>query len=397
MKKIARIIHSKLSGWIGLIITVICFSGATLVFETEIMQLCYPSRYYVKEVKDKALPLDRLMEAVNKQLPDTLSVGSVTISSDPAKNYRVGLAGQRTAAVYVDPYTAEIRDLQLAPQPNFFSVMRRLHRWLLDDFKHDGSFSLGKTVVGVTTLVMVFILITGIICWIPKTKKNLKARLKISIKHGWKRFMYDLHIAGGIYFAVVLLALALTGLTWSFSWYQNGFYRLFGAELPQMPAREMPASRPPADRGMSASRPPADRERTSSGERRQVRESANFAEWQNVINQLIKQNPDFMALTIRDGAASVSSPFLIGNSRASDNYSFDPQTGTITDIKYYKDTDKAGKLRGWIYSVHVGSWGGTITKIITFLAALFGATLPLTGYYIWFKKYLARRKKLDAV
>ena len=40
--------------------------------------------------------------------------------------------------------------------------------------------------------------------------------------------------------------------------------------------------------------------------------------------------------------------------------------------------------------VHTGSWGGMLTRIITFIAALLGTTLPLTGYYLWIMK---RRRK----
>ncbi|MGG6549019.1 UNVERIFIED_CONTAM: PepSY domain-containing protein, partial [Prevotella sp. 15_C9] len=53
--------------------------------------------------------------------------------------------------------------------------------------------------------------------------------------------------------------------------------------------------------------------------------------------------------------------------------------------------DNSGKIRGWIYSVHVGSWGGMLTRILTFVAALIGASLPLTGYYLWIRKKIKRR------
>ena len=40
MKKIFSKIHLWLSVPFGLLITLICFSGAMLVFETEVMELC---------------------------------------------------------------------------------------------------------------------------------------------------------------------------------------------------------------------------------------------------------------------------------------------------------------------------------------------------------------------
>ena len=48
MKKAFRIIHLWLSVPFGLIFTVICFSGAALVFEDEVMELCRRDLYYVE-------------------------------------------------------------------------------------------------------------------------------------------------------------------------------------------------------------------------------------------------------------------------------------------------------------------------------------------------------------
>ena len=99
--------------------------------------------------------------------------------------------------------------------------MMRLHRWLLDEYKRDGSFSWGKSIVGYATLVLAIIIISGIVIWYPRNKKVLRNRLKVKTKAGWFRFFYDLHVSGGFYAALLLLILALTGLTWSFGWYRK--------------------------------------------------------------------------------------------------------------------------------------------------------------------------------
>jgi uncharacterized iron-regulated membrane protein len=51
-------------------------------------------------------------------------------------------------------------------------------------------------------------------------------------------------------------------------------------------------------------------------------------------------------------------------------------------------------MRGVIYSLHVGNFGGMFTRVLWFLAAMLGATLPLTGYYLWIKrKFFSKNKK----
>ena len=48
-----------------------------------------------------------------------------------------------------------------------------------------------------------------------------------------------------------------------------------------------------------------------------------------------------------------------------------------------------GEMMRLFHAIHVGSWGGIVTKILTFIVCVVGATLPLTGYYIYFKKRLS--------
>lgn len=55
-------------------------------------------------------------------------------------------------------------------------------------------------------------LISGLVIWWPRNRKVLKNHLVIKVRKGWRRFWHDLHVAGGIYTQLLLLALALTGL-----------------------------------------------------------------------------------------------------------------------------------------------------------------------------------------
>lgn len=50
--------------------------------------------------------------------------------------------------------------------------------------------------------------------------------------------------------------------------------------------------------------------------------------------------------------------------------------------------ERAKQVRILVYHLHNGSWGGLVTRILAFLAALLGATLPLTGYYLWIRRLM---------
>jgi uncharacterized iron-regulated membrane protein len=384
VKKIFRKVHLWLAFPLGLIITVICLSGAVLVFRVEIEEALYPGRYFVdRQTADaEKLSLEQLAATVEAQLGEPAA--GFTVPADTSRNYMVTLASNPRAPAYVNPYTGGV--VWRADGGSFFRTMLSLHRWLLHP-------AVGKPVVGYATLLFVVILLTGIILVFPNTRKKWKRLLTVHLRKGWNRFWFDLHISAGVWVTIILLALALTGLTWSFRWYNTAFYRVLGAEAP------LPRGHAPQQGGREQA--PTPREQQSAAHsRRDARPAAHnskdaqpyvptdtaHCDWDALFHKIKHDNPDFKLITIRSGAVSVAQQKLFGNSRATDNYSFDAATGEITTHVPYSHQPRTSKIRGWIYSIHTGSWGGLFSKVITCLSALTGASLPLTGYYIFYKK-----------
>jgi uncharacterized iron-regulated membrane protein len=259
----------------------------------------------------------------------------------------------------------------------FFTTMFKLHRWLLGSpMNADGSISAGKLMVGCSTLALIVILITGVwLCCL--NGRSLKQCFTISFNKGWKRFFYDLHVAGGLYSTLFLLALALTGLTWSFSWYRTGFYAAFGVEAPVRGQ-----GGPGAHGGHGG--PGAAQGAFNHGGGNASQGAPNHGE------PAAEQRGGHGAPTAEQrghggahGAPAAEqrghgAPTMKGEN--SDNQQVTPAQ------------EKASKVRAGIYKTHVGSWGGMLTRILTFLAVLIGATLPLTGYYLWLKRILRKKK-----
>ena len=380
VRKLFRKLHLWLSLPFGLIIMTTCLTGALLVFEKEITELVRHDSYTIPVRKTQSLSLQSLLERVARETPDSVQITSVTIPSDFRRAYTVGLSKPRRAGVLVDPYTGKI--VGQSGRLPFFTTVRELHRWLLDSMKPDSEgIFWGRVIVGTSTLLFVFILLTGLFLWWPKKLKGVGKRLKISLRQGRQRLFTDLHTVGGVYVFVLLLAMAMTGLTWSFEWYRTGFYKVFGAEM--------------AEGGKGDKGPKKDKRKDAPREEgvEQAKLPASYIYWEEVVSYVIEvSEADYTEITVKDGEVEVPLAGL-GNSRAADSFYFDKKTGQMTEYKAYREVKRDKKLRGWIYSIHTGAWGGLFTRICYVLAALFGASLPLTGYYIFYQRKWGKKRK----
>lgn len=419
MIKLCRKLHLWLSVPFGVIVTLICFSGAMLIFEPEITRALRQDLYRVAEIKENPIPVGELMETVNATLPDSVEITGVTIFADKNSTYQVNLSKPRRASLFIDQYSGKITGrYERIP---FFSTMFRLHRWLLDSANpHGDGVKVGKLIVGISTLMFVIALITGIVMWFPRARHDLRKSLSISFKGGWKGFWKGLHVAGGMYAVILLLAMSLTGLTWSFDWYRSAFYAVCGVEhtprqMGGAPARGNGNANGRDDRGegrhgegrrgegrhgegrWGEGRHGEGRwgegrhgeDRRGEGRHGEGRRSP-YGRWQQVYDELSSANPEASSITVGSETATVTLG-VAGNGRASDRYTFNRRSGEVTPEVMYADATGADKLRGWIFSIHTGSLGGITTRILWLLAALFGASLPLTGYYIWIK-HMGKKK-----
>ena len=374
MRKLSKILHQILSIVVGIFISIICFSGAMLIFENELTEWQNPHLYNVTPLESGARPLTSLLPEILATQPQGDEITYVDIKDNPSKSYviDIDLGDDDSKTVFVDQYTGKI----LGEKPDdiaFFTVMYRLHRFLLQSRPQGDGIFWGKRIVGISTIIFVFIIITGIVVWVPRRGRSWGNRFKISVKHGWHRLWYDLHVAGGIYVALLLLVMALTGLTWAFPWYRTAFYGIFAPERNELSTTE--------NNSLDI----------AANELTDTTTLTQFAVWQRVYDD-VKQRSNYVEVSISpdEVRARISD---CGNRRASDYYEFDTATGAITSVELYENTSNNSKLRGWVYSLHTGSWGGFWVRLIYFIAAMFGATLPLTGYYLWIRRTFLQKKK----
>lgn len=370
MRKVFHKLHLWLSIPLGVFLSLICLTGAILVFETEIKECMSPELYRV-EVKEGEVKLSpsQLAAAVMRQVPDTLVVSGIQYYADAERACMVSFKNGGRRQLSVNPYTGEVNGW--VGISKFFQTVKGLHRWFLHQPESKSDKTLGRLTVGVSTLLFVVILVSGFVIWMPRKMKNLKQRLTVSFTKGWRRFWYDSHVAWGFYATLFLLLMSLTGLYWSFGWYRSLATSLFVGEVKKEQTAAVPAA-------------------VKQGKRRP---SADYLQaWDRVYEEIAHRYPQYTWISLEQKQASVSTRSLSATRRA-DVLTFDKATGAVLDVQRYADIPASKTLKGTFYSLHTGNWGGLWTKVLYFLAALIGAVLPWSGYYLWWKKRKAKQKQ----
>lgn len=376
----------RLNGWLhlwlglitGLVVFIVSITGCIYVFTDEFKAVFYKDRLFIEPQEQPAQPLSAMLENAREALGPEYRVSRFDIhpSSDRTWIFRAMETDPNGIGywdyyryyyrVYVNPYTAEVVHVE-DTRREFFQLVLDAHMRLLLGQK------IGHPIVSYSVLVFVFLLFSGLILWWPKkwTRKSLAQGLKIKWKAKFKRVNYDTHNVLGFYTLVPALVLAVTGLVFSFTWVDHSLYFLFSGgqeksvraipqSLPQLTSTPLPLDRALAD--VLLKHPKAD-----------------------MVSIRFNEKPtapyDFQIRKIKSRTYHFEWLYY-------DRSTGMPQYSYGTD-----DLNTAEKVRAMNFDLHVGSFMGLPGKILAFLASLVCASLPVTGFLIWYNRKWGKRKR----
>ncbi|SMB98538.1 PepSY-associated TM helix domain protein [Hymenobacter roseosalivarius DSM 11622] len=375
MKIFFRTIHLYLSLAAGIVIAVLCFTGAVLVFEKELEQGWHPERYFVAAPGEQPrLFLHQVTQAVQAVVPQSRVTG-VKVYADPARTIEVSLAALQVKGegkpkggegggpkYFVNPYSGQV----IGPyvyRDTFFYTMFALHRGMV-------AGAVGKFIVGVSTLFFLFIIATGLVLWWPATGKVLRQRLSVKWDASWKRLNHDLHIVLGFYSALFLFVFAFTGLAWSFEWFNQGIFTLTNSE--------MKGPEPPKSVAAPANA-------------RLTYEAAY-----DIARQQMPAAQNFSIQLPKDSAEAVRVAMLPQNApheSANDELYLDQYNGQVLGKLAFKDRNLGQRVRRSFKPVHTGGIFGLPSKIIALIACVLGVTFPITGVILWLNRLKKEKKQ----
>ncbi len=385
LKKITGYVHLWLGLTSGLVVFVVSLTGAILTFEDELeIYLVSRDQNIVTPSSTQPLPLDTLMHIGTPELLKLKHGNRATrifVYSDPTRSAIVGYNREDTDSVkwpytrghvFINPYTGAILGSKIGnPHHEFWSVVAEIHINLFL-----GKF--GNILVTWGTVVFLIMLISGIILWWPKNRAAFRQRYKFSWKRTtkWKRKNYDLHNVLGFYACWIVVFMVVTGLMWSFEWFNNGMYYLTSG-------------------GQSLEMTLEDATHATQGTTSTMTYPFNTAHYVRSRAAFIQKYPDVYATTTelsigyfandRDSVLDISASYDPAGLRVSKALwgGYSKVSGRMMKDNWENSKNLGDELQMSTNELHYGTYYGVTSKIATFLACLVAASLPVTGFTVW--------------
>ena len=218
-------LHLILSIIFAVPLLVIGVTGAILSYQHELEDLINLNAVKVEKT-GKMLSAEKILQSFSEQTGVKQPARLVLPKSE---NEAIKIYASNSDAYLVDPYTAQIigKDGGVA----FVRVAMSLHRNLglaLTGNKTAGE--VGKQIVGASTVAMIVLVISGVWLHFPRLKRKFAEAVKPNFKLKKYALFHNLHTSFGVLSAAIYLIICLTGLMWSYRWYNGAVMELFVSE-----------------------------------------------------------------------------------------------------------------------------------------------------------------------
>lgn len=337
-------------------------TGSILVFQDEI-DAALNKDLFESLQGQKRYSIDEIIPLVQQKYPDRkFEYVFQTDEDNPNATYRF-YNFTTEKEFFVNPYTAELCGERLI-ESSFIRIVTNIHRTLLIPVA-------GRYIVGLATLCMLILTISGLRLWVPqqyKKWKQWKAVMKVNFKAGFKRQNYDWHNVLGFYSAPVIILLSITGFAITFSAVFIAFLFMLTGQSPQSVAGIF---------GQKSAYTEGAKNLSATAVAKIA--SAELPEAQLLGIAVPTDSNMVYRLDLKsDGASKTGNRIML---------MIDQYTGKIV-LNSEKDFPNIGNsYLSWLTPIHYGTFGGMPTRILALLGGLMPLLLYITGFIIWWPRY----------
>ena len=389
-------IHWFLGITAGIILLVVGVTGAIMSFEKEILRAINQDSYYVSvPTEQKKLSTKELLEKFQTSNPNA-KINSISFSSDEKSSTLITIAGEgenarKGVTKYVNPYTAEV--LPDLVGKDFFGFILRLHRWLA--FPQEMR-EVGKQTVAISTVSLIVLIISALVIYWGRIKHAFFKSFTFKFKHHGRAFLSTMHSAIGMWVIPFYLLACLTGLFWSYEWYNNALYKIAGVEKPQRNQQQPQAQNSQKPDGEKAQ---GQAQREGIEQQREAKKTNNFDSHQKAIEMFnIFVQRDYSTVTLRfpQKGTVYSFNYLDTNPahyRATNTLELDVNSWQLLKHERYNDLPLNEQLMKSILPLHTGEYFGLIGQIAMFLASSLMALFTITGFMLYINRHKKKKNK----
>ncbi len=346
----------------GAIIAIVGITGSILTFRDEIDAAMNPKLFKVMSEKPRLSLVDAYL-LFHKAHPETtvnyLYKPDYKTPYSPYIFYDYAAEKQ----VFVSPFDGSLCGKRLY-ESGFINVVTDIHTSLLIP-------TVGTYIVGIASLILVILTISGLRLWIPKEWKHLKEVLTVKRGASGKRQNYDWHNVLGFYSAPVVTVLALTGFCISFYLPIVAIVFSLSGKNPKVVADIY---------GMKST----------------YTKTAVALPLQRIVEVGKQTFPGGEPMGIA----------LPGDSSGSYRLDISTKSSSMTGRREMVLVDQySGKvlatskefpnvaqgLLSWMQPLHYGTFGGMPTRILALLGGLIPTALFVTGFVIWWPRWKKQR------
>lgn len=386
----------------GIVIFIMSVTGALLTYQRQITAWADTRGYHI-EPQGQRLTTDALIAKVGESRPD-LSPTAVMVRSDPTAPASLTIGAGRQ--LFVDPYTgAALGEGNGQGVRAFFRVMVEWHRYVAAS---GASRPLGRAVTGASNLAFLFIVLSGLFLWWPKSWKWSSVRSITWFKGGLRGKARDFnwHNTIGFWSAIPLAIIVAGGVVISYPWATALVYRAYG-EAPPAPAGAGARGGGPGGRGAGAGAaargvgPGAERgEANTRGEvPPSPRPQLEGAQLETMVALAATQMPDWKTISV--ALPSGNAPRVIltldsgdgGQPQKRATLTVDRRTGETVRWEPFSSQSAGRKARTWLRFAHTGEVYGLTGQTLAGLVTAGGAVLVWTGLALALRRFTAWRKR----
>lgn len=356
-KKVLGSIHLWLGLGSGLVVLIVSLTGAIYSFQEEYDAYTKADLLFVKQVKSSVrLQPSQLLSQVQKTYPAEKIV-QLRMKQVPLNATAIALTDKRKA-ICLDPFTGQIVGVYHTRR-DLMGIALQLHlNLMLGD--------IGAEIIRWNVLIFLIMLLSGLYLWFPTRRNQLKTAFRVKWS-SWKRINYDLHKVWGFYMLWLLLPITLTGVYWVFDSVPAAIYALDG--------------KPMTYKKKVQSVPPVGLHTCSVDSLFKIADS--YGDFATASIQLPKDSAGTFRFVMRYPYQWV---------RKQNTFTFDQYSGKVLLQDLYRDFSTADKIRVSNFDLHTGRMFGMGGKFLALAAGLFGASLPVSGFLIWWNRGRTKKK-----